>query len=215
MVHLGCMKLYAPWNFICIRIGWHCICLWGTDQALTPPPITVRYVAGCISIPRRSWWPPPILTVWLTHLHVFCNVFRGWFCSWWLPHILLFSWRGVFCEYLQVWKSLIDIFISPSLEYLNYLCYFCVAKFGEIELFRDDFTMLCVLELFGIFVFRLGSKLPCLFSFLFYFLMDPVPFRFSRSSCHLFSCFFLSIPIRWHLNLLARALVLNVCFLSI
>ena len=63
-----------------------------------------------------------------------------------------------------------------------------------------------------IFVFRLGSKLPCLFPFLFYFL---VPFHFSRMLCCFYYCFVWSNPIRWHLKLLARALLSDVCFLSI
>ena len=62
-----------------------------------------------------------------------------------------------------------------------------------------------------IFVFRLGSKLPCLFPFLFYFL---VPF-FSRGRIFLNSCFVGSNLICWNLKLLAGYLVLDVCFLSI
>ena len=63
-----------------------------------------------------------------------------------------------------------------------------------------------------IFVFRLGSKLPCLFLFLFYFLVDPVPFRFLPTPCRLFSCFVWFILIHWHLNIVARALVPDVFF---
>ena len=48
------------------------------------------------------------------------------------------------------------------------------------ELVRLEFA---VLVIFG---FRLGSKLPCLFSFLFYFL---VRFCFSRTPCRFFSSF--------------------------
>ena len=44
--------------------------------------------------------------------------------------------------------------------------------------------------------------LSCAFSFL----VDPVPFL---------SFFFRCIPFHWHLTLLARALVSDVCFLSI
>ena len=66
-----------------------------------------------------------------------------------------------------------------------------------------------------IFVFRLGSQLPCLFHFLFYFSWILCLFRFSRTLCHFFFCFACSNPIRWHLKLLARALVSDVCFISI
>ena len=159
------------------------------------------------------------------------NVFSGRFCSRWPPHILLFSWRVICCKYLQVWKSFLDLFVSPSLVCLNYPCYFCFTKFGVLGLSRDDFTKFGVLEFFWncqnhlfswivsaqisvlvIFVFRLGSKLPCLFPFLFYFI---VPFCFLWSPCHLFSYFVWSNPIHWHLKLLARDLVSDVCFLSI
>ena len=63
----------------------------------------------------------PIMTGWLTRLLEFCDGFRRWFFSRWPPHIWLFSWRGIFCEYLQVWKSFLDIFVSLSSVCLKYL----------------------------------------------------------------------------------------------
>ena len=58
-----------------------------------------------------------------------------------------------------------------------------------------------------------------LFSYSFLFLVDTVPFlflfSFSRTPFRLFSCFVLSNQILWHLKLLARALVSDVCFFSI
>ena len=62
-------------------------------------------------------------------------------------------------------------------------------------------------------VFRIGSKLPCLFPFLFYFIVDPVTFIFLWIPCRFFSCFACVIPIRHHLTLVARALALDVWFI--
>ena len=135
--------------------------------------------------------PPPILTGWLTRLREFCDGFRGGFCSRWPPHIWLFSWRGIFCKYLQVWKSCLDIFVSPSLVCLNYLWVISLSSvclnyswivriLFSCELVRIEFALLVISD------FGLGSKLLCLFTFLFYFL---VRFRFSQTPCPFFSCF--------------------------
>ena len=51
---------------------------------------------------------------YLTHLLLFCNVFNGLSCNWRPSHILLFSWKGICCEYLQIWKSLLFL-VSLSL----------------------------------------------------------------------------------------------------
>ena len=48
-----------------------------------------------------------VLIGWLAHLLEFCDGFCGWSCNQWPPQILLFSWRGICCKYLQVWKSLL------------------------------------------------------------------------------------------------------------
>ena len=75
------------------------------------------------------------------------------------------------------------------------LGYFCFTKFDVLELSRAYLTKFGVLEILWnyqnplfclldrlkfavhvIFIFRFGSKLLCLFPFLFYFLVDPVPF---------------------------------------
>ena len=68
--------------------------------------------------------------------------------------------------------------ISPSSVCLNSSG--IVRILLSCELVRLEFA---VLVIFG---FRLGSKLPCLFSFLFYFL---VRFCFSRTPCRFFSSF--------------------------
>ena len=94
--------------------------------------------------------------------------------------------------------------ISPSLVCLNYSG--IVRILFSCELARLGFSMLVI------FVFRLGSNLPCLFPFLIYFL---VPFRFSRTPCRFFSWFVWFNPICWNLKLLVRALVSDVCFLLI
>ena len=65
--------------------------------------------------------PRLIMTGWLTRLHGFCDGFCGWFFSQWPSHILLFSWRGIYREYLQVWKSFLVIQVSPSLVCSNFL----------------------------------------------------------------------------------------------
>ena len=58
-----------------------------------------------------------------------------------------------------------------------------------------------------------------LFSRSFLFLADTIPFiflfSFLRAPFRFFSCFVMSDPIRWHLKLLARDLVPDVCFFSI
>ena len=71
------------------------------------------------------------------------------------------------------------------------------------ELTRLEFAVLVLFD------FRLGSKLPCLFPFLFYFL---VRFRFLRTSFRFFSCFVFLNPTHWNLKLLAMDLVSDVCF---
>ena len=58
-------------------------------------------------------------------------------------------------------------------------------------------------------VFRIILKLPWLFPFLFYFIVDHVPFCFLRIPCCFFSCFVLFILIRWHLNIFMWASVLD------
>ena len=87
-------------------------------------PVTVRYVVGCISRPRRPCCSLPssdfMVDVFAWILLLFCNAFCGWFCTQWPPQILLFSWREVCCKYLPVWKSLV---------------FFGFTKFGVLELF--------------------------------------------------------------------------------
>ena len=113
-----------------------------------------------------------------------------------------------------------DIFVSLSLVSLN--------------LFRVDFTQFGVLDFSGfviilfscelarlefavliLFAFRLGLKLTCLFPFLFFFLIDPLPFHFLGTPCRFFYSFVLFNLVRWHLTLVVRALVSDVCFVSI
>ena len=141
------MKLDLSCNSSCLRIGWHWSCLWGTDRALE---IFSNYITLC------GWLhcyqgdhadPLPILTGWLTRLLLFCDRFRGWFYSRWPPHILLFSWRGICCEYLQVWKSFLDFF-SAEFGVLELSLLFFFTDFVVLELSRDDFTKFGVLELF-------------------------------------------------------------------
>ena len=75
----------------------------------------------------------PILTRWLTRLLEFRDGFCGWFCSRRPPHILLFSWMGIFCEYMQVWNSFL-LFRS--------------TKFIDLGFFGNIFTMLGVVIVF-------------------------------------------------------------------
>ena len=109
--------------------------------------------------------------------------------------------KGDFYEYLQVWNSFLEIFVSLSLVCLNYPFYFCFAKFGVLKLSRDDFTKFSVLELFWncqnplflwigsarisrscYFCFQtwlegaVNVSVCILFSSSFSFLADPVPF---------------------------------------
>ena len=124
-------------------------------------------------------------------------------------HSGIFLFRRFWCA----WITLV-FFVSLSLACLNFLemispSLLCLNSSGIVrilfscELARFKFAVLVI------FVFRLGSKLPCLFPFLFYFL---IPFRFLPTPCSFFSCFVWYNPIRWHLKLLARALVSDVFF---
>ena len=114
--------------------------------------------------------PLLILTGRLTRLLEFCDRFRGWFCSRWPPLTWLFSWRGICCKYLQVWKLCLDIFVSPSSVCLNYLeiilpSSVCLKSFGiarilfSCEMARLEFAMRVIFD------FWLGSKFPFLFPF--------------------------------------------------
>ena len=126
----------------------------------------------------------PILTGWLTHLLVFCDEFRGCFCSQRRPHILLFSWGGICCEYLQVWKSLLVIFVWPTLvsRFHRVWCarFFCNSQnplflsIGSVQICRVcNFyfqTWLIVTVPISVFI-------------LFYFLLYPVTFIFLLTPC--------------------------------
>ena len=130
----------------------------------------------------------------------------------------------------MVWKSCLDIFVSLSTVCLNYLEMIssnsvCLNSFGIVKILPSCGLARLEFAVLVIFDFRLGSKLPVhisvfiLFSRSFLFLADAVLFFFFfcflRTLCCFCSCFVLSNPICWHLKLLARALVLVVCFLSI
>ena len=134
--------------------------------------------------------PLPILTGWLTCLLVFCDGFTGWFCSRWTPHILLFSWSGICCKYLQVWKSLLVIMVSPSLVCLNFLesispSLVCLNFSGIVRILFSCVLAWLEFSVLIIIVFILGLKFPYLVSIYilfscgscaFYFLVDPVMF---------------------------------------
>ena len=188
LVYLGCMKLDVPYNFSCIHIGWHWNCLWGTDR-VQKNISQLQCGMWLVALPARGdhYSPLPILTGWLTCLFLFCDGFHGIFCNRWPPLYFLFYSRGICYEYLQVCKSFLDIFVSPSSVFLNYYYFLspslaclnylemispssvCLNSYGIIrilfscELDRLEFAMQVI------FVFRLGLKLPCLFPFLFYF----------------------------------------------
>ena len=87
---------------------------------------------------------------------------------------------------------------SPSLV--------CLELSGIVRIFFSCVLARLKISVLVDLVFRLESKFPCLFPFLSYFIVDPVPFLF------LFFCF---IPIRQNLNLVARDLSSDVCFLWI
>ena len=104
------------------------------------------------------------------------------------PLTFFFSWKVIFCEYIQFWKSLLDPFVLPSLVCLNYLemispSSVCLNFSGIVRiLFSCELAWLEFVVLVN-FVFRLGLKLLCLFLFFlfscsFSFLADAVPFLF-------------------------------------
>ena len=110
-----------------------------------------------------------------------------------------------------------DIFVSPSLVCLNYLemisqSSVCLNSSGVVRILFSCKLAWLEFSVLVVFNFRLGPKFQCLFLFLFYSL---VRFRFSRTPCRFFSCLVWSNPICWHFKLIARALVSDVCFLSI
>ena len=97
------------------------------------------------------------------------------FCSRRPPHILLFSWRVIFCEYIPVWNSFLVILVSPSLVCLNflYLITLSLACLNFSGIVRTVFSCVLAQLKFAVLVdpvFILDSKLPCLFPFYFIFL---------------------------------------------
>ena len=189
MVHLGCMKLYLPWNFNCIRINWQWSCLWGADRVLEVFP---NYSAVCGWLhcqPEETMLYPS--QFWLDGWHVllnfaidsaddflvddsltFCYSLEGGFAAnifRFGSHSWIFLFRRVWCDWI-----ILVIFVSPSLACLNYLeiispssVYLNSSGIVRIlfscELARLKFSVLVI------FVFRLGSKLPCLFPFYYIF----------------------------------------------
>ena len=163
--------------------------------------------------------PISILTGWLTCLLESCDGFRGWFFSRLSPHILLFSWREICCEYIRVWNSFLVIFVSMISVCLNYLDSMSLSLvcFNFSGIVRTLFLVYwpssnfpCLLSLF------LDLDRSCCTYFRFNFIFLLIPFLFlSWTPCRFFSCFIWFIPIRWHLSLVVRALVSDVCFLLI
>ena len=151
----------------------------------------LQFSMWLVALPAQLYHyvPLPILTRWLTPLLVFRDGFFWRFCSLWPPHILLFSRRGICCEYLQVWNSLMDIFVSTSSVCLNDLEMISPSSVWlnssgiirillSCELDRLEFSVIVIFD------FRLGSKFSWLFPFLFYFL---VRFHYSWTLCCFFS----------------------------
>ena len=203
MVHLLCMKLDVTCNLSCICIGWIWRCLWGADQALK---ILTNYSAVCGWLhchPDETMLPPTQL--WLDGWHVWLNLAMDFaddfvvhdpltFCYYlegeFAANIFRFeshSWIFLFQRVRCAWITL-NIFVSPSLACLNYLemispSLVCLNSSGIVRIFfsceldRLEFAVLFI------FVFRLSSKLPCLFLFFlfsrsFLFLADALPFLF-------------------------------------
>ena len=111
----------------------------------------------------------PLTFCYLIEGEFAANIFRFGSHSW------IFLFHRVWCAWI-----ILVIFVSPSLACLNYLemispSLVCLNSSGIVrilfscELARLEFAVLVI------FVFRLGLKLPCLFLFLFCFL---VPYRF-------------------------------------
>ena len=119
--------------------------------------IAVWYVDGFIASHRGPCFPHPILTGWLTCLLEFYDGFRGYFCSWWPLHILLFSWRGIFCEYIQVWKSLLVFWFHQVWCTWIFLEYFSPSLMCLIFL---EWLELCSWVTYGI-----GLNFLCLLNF--------------------------------------------------
>ena len=109
----------------------------------------------------------PILTGFLTHLLEFCDGFCGLFCRQWPPHILLFSWRGICCEYLQVWKS----FLFFGFTEFGVLDFFEIVWLGH----RGDRIEFSMLVEFFFLRGGLAQIFRTCFIFIF-FCVDLVPF---------------------------------------
>ena len=148
-------------------------------------------------------------------------------------HFVIFL-KGDLLQIFYGLEVIIRYFCFTEFGVIELSWLFCFIEFGVIELFRVDFTKFSVLDLFWnlhtpLFLW-IGSAQICHACYLFFltwlevavpvsvfilFLVDPVPFNFSRNLCRFFSCFVCSIPIFWPLTVVARALVSDVCFISI
>ena len=170
MVHLGCMKLDVPWNFSCIRIGWHWSCLWGADRALKIFP-NYSSVSGWLHCqPEETMMTPSQfwLDCWRVCLNfamdfadnfvvedplTFCYFLEGEFAANIFRfgiHCWLFWFHQVWCAWIfynqfhRVWCAWIFL---ESLE-PSFLVYWPGSNLPCLLIF-----------------FRLGLNLPCLFPF--------------------------------------------------
>ena len=214
---IGPLGLHKSGRTLEFQLHPHCLALELIGGKYRALKIFPNYSAVCGWLhyqPEETMLPPSQL--WMDGWRV-CLNFTIDFADYCVVNDPLTFWIFLFCLVRCVWIIFVVI-VSPSLMCLNYLeiippILVCL-NFSRIVIILFSFIFARLeFSVLVIFVLRFGSKLPCQFPLLFYFLVDPVPFCFSWTPCHFFSCFAWYNPIRWHLKLLARALVLDVCFL--
>ena len=172
-----------------------------------------------VALPAQGDHAAPLLILnwWFTRLLVFCNESRGWFFSRRPPHILLFSWGVIWCEYLLVWKPFLVVLVSTSSVCLNFLeyispCSVCLTFSGIVRIFFS-----CVLDWLKfalLVILKKNLAWSCRACFHCYFILSWIPCLYSIVAPILFLFLFVwFILISWNLTLVTQAFVSDLCFL--
>ena len=185
MVHVVCMKLDVPLNLSYIRIGSHLSCLWEADWALKILP-NYSAVCGWLHCHNEETMLSPS-QVWLDGWRFWLNFVMDFADDFVVDDLLTFfnflevvfaanifrfgshSWIFMFHRFRYAWITFV-IFVSPSSACLNYLemispSSVCLNFFRIVRIPFSWLLLRLELSVLVIFVFRLGSKWPCLFLF--------------------------------------------------
>ena len=193
MVHLGFMKLNVLWNLSSIRIGWHWSCVWGTDRVLKILPIYSELYGWLHCHPEETMLP--LSQLWLDGWRV-CLYFAMDFTDAFFVDDPL-----AFCYFLEGGLA-VNIFMFGSR--------FWIFFFHQVRCAWIIFGVFYCIELWFHSVWCASILLESSISVFIIYLVDPVPFHFLQTLYCFFACFVRSNPIRWHLKLLARALLSEV-----